>query len=346
MKKSSLLLSAAVLILASCVNGKGSGYKPGSSGVPYEVLLVSAPANFQNGAIDAVTEVLEDYVPGLPQAESAFKVSKVTENKFSSVLHYCRNIIMVNVDATLSAPKLKYSRDVYAAPQVILTVQAPDAKSLIDYVGQNGETIVGFLTRIEMNRAAETLRKKHSLVIEEKVKNQFGCDIWVPQELVKTKTGKDFFWASTDLGQRDMNFVIYSYPYRDPNTFTEEYFLNKRDSVMKINIPGPREGQYMATARPYVLFSEETVRGKYAQVVRGLWEMENYDMGGPFVSVGRVDEKNQRVVVAEGFVYAPGDQKKDLMRRMEAALYTLMLPDDIDERRFSYNIEEVTIGVD
>lgn len=341
-----MLLTAALLTFVSCGGNGGAAYKPGASGVPYEVLIVSASDNFQNGVVDAVCEVLEDAVPGLPQAESAFRVSKVTEEKFTSVLRYCRNIVKVNVDATLTTPKLKYSRDVYASRQVIMTVQAPDAGSLIDYVGRNGEVITGFLTRTEMNRAAETLKKKHNLVVKDKVRSQFGCEVYVPQELVKTKTGKDFFWASTNLGRRDMNFVIYSYPYRDPNTFTEEYFLDKRDSVMKVNIPGPKENQYMQTARPYVEFSEETVRGKYAQVVRGLWEMENYDMGGPFVSVGRVDEKNQRVVVAEGFVYAPGDEKKDLMRRMEAALYTLMLPDDIDENRFSYNIEEVTVGAE
>jgi len=32
--------------------------------------------------------------------------------------------------------------------------------------------------------------------------------------------------------------------------------------------------------------------------------------------------------VSEGFVYSPGRKKRDIMRRMEAALYTLVLPDE------------------
>ena len=41
--------------------------------------------------------------------------------------------------------------------------------------------------------------------------------------------------------------------------------------------------------------------GEYCGVVRGLWEMEGDMMGGPFVSHAHLDEKNQRVVVAESF---------------------------------------------
>ncbi|MBO7247645.1 MAG: DUF4837 family protein, partial [Bacteroidaceae bacterium] len=49
------------------------------------------------------------------------------------------------------------------------------------------------------------------------------------------------------------------------------------------------------------------------------------------------------VIVVEAFVYAPGDSKRNLMRRMEAALYTLTLPEEKEVAKFSYGIEEVTI---
>ena len=45
---------------------------------------------------------------------------------------------------------------------------------------------------------------------------------------------------------------------------------------------------------------------------RGLWKMEHDAMGGPFVSHSRVDTLNNRVVVAEGFVYAPEKMKRGL----------------------------------
>ena len=80
------------------------------------------------------------------------------------------------------------------------------------------------------------------------------------------------------------------------------------------------------------------VKGDYAFEARGLWCMENDMMGGPFVSHARVDRPNGRVVVVEAFVYAPEKKKRDLMRQLEASLYTLNLPQE-------QQIDEIVIGV-
>lgn len=58
---------------------------------------------------------------------------------------------------------------------------------------------------------------------------------------------------------------------------------------MKANIPGVKEGMYMVTADSiFVEARNIAVQGDYAYEVRGLWEMENDAMGGPFVSHVRV----------------------------------------------------------
>ena len=54
-------------------------------------------------------------------------------------------------------------------------------------------------------------------------------------------------------------------------------------------------------------------------------------MGGPFVSLTRLDEQHNRVIVAEGFVYAPETEKRNFIRRIEASLYTLRLPDELEQ---------------
>ena len=76
-----------------------------------------------------------------------------------------------------------------------------------------------------MNRQITFLEGKHSNFISQKVDSLFGCDIWVDAELANSKTGDDFFWASTNTGTADRNFVMYSYPYTDKDTFTKEIFL-------------------------------------------------------------------------------------------------------------------------
>jgi hypothetical protein len=322
------------LLLVSCGgNGKRGLFTPASSGRPYEALVVIDKNMWERPAGRAIYDVLDTDVPGLPQAERSFRISNVDPDHFDRVLKIFRNILVVDIQDIYTQPKFRYSRDVYASPQMIMTIQAPDEASLAEYVTKNKQVIIDFFTRAEMNRQIALLKKKHSSLVSTRLGTQFDCDIWAPVELDKYKVGQDFFWASTNRATADMNLVVYSYPYTDTNTFTKDYFIHKRDSVMKINIPGEREGMYMATDTMFVDVKDIVVKGEYAMEARGLWQMQGDMMGGPFVAHARVDRANGRVVVAEAFIYSPDKLKRNLMRQMEAVLYTLRLPNEsiIDE---------------
>lgn len=327
---------------------KKSVLTPTSAGAPYELLLVAGEDDYQSGAADSLYNILVDDVAGIAQPEPCFKVSRITKNNLSKTLRLSRNIILVKIDPSMyTGAKYNYSRDLYASPQIVMTIQAHDAKQFINFVQDNANAITDFFTRAELNRQIDILSEDHQPYISEKVMDMFGCDLWAPTELNKIKSGRNFLWTRCERFMRgveqNMNLVVYSYPYRDPNTFTQDYFVKMRDSVMKVNVPGPREGQYMMTTKPFTLVSDETVHGEYAQVVRGLWNIKGYDMGGPFVSVSRVDEKNGRVVVAEAFLYYPNQPKRNILKKLEAALYTLRLPDELDLEKFHYDLEEIII---
>ena len=317
---------------------------PNATGLPYEMLVVMDDAQWERPLGRAVFNVLDTDVPGLPQSERSFRITRVNPSGMSSnMFRIMRNIIKVDIQNIYTQPKFKFSRDVYAYPQMVMTLQAPDEASLAKYVEENAQSILNFFTRAEMNREIANLREEHNPDVSRLAKEILDVDVWVPWEVNKYKKGKDFLWASTNSEKKDMNIVIYSYPYTDKNTFTLDYFLDKRDSVMKANIPGGPEGSYMATQRDYVYVKDATVHGKYAQIARGLWRVQGDRMGGPFVSHSRVDEANGRVVVVEAFIYAPESLKRDLMRRMEAALYTLQLPEQPEVNSLSYDLDEIVI---
>lgn len=323
---------------------KKSLMMPNASGLPYEMLVVMDDAQWDRPLGRAVFNVLDSDVPGLPQSERSFRISRVEPSGFNSnMFKIMRNVIKVDIQNIYTQPKFKFARNVYSYPQMIMTLQAPDEESLTDYINNNQQSIIDFFTKAEMNREIENLREKHNPEVSRLAKEILGVDIWVPWEINKFKKGKDFLWASTNVGKKDMNLVLYSYPYTDRNTFTLDYFLQKRDSVMKANIPGGPEGSYMTTNHNYVYVEDGTVRGKYAQIARGLWRIQGDRMGGPFVSHSRVDEANGRVIVAEAFIYAPESLKRDLLRRMEAALHTLQLPQQEGVNNISYNLDEIVI---
>lgn len=317
---------------------------PNATGLPYEMLVVMDDAQWDRPLGRAVFNVLDSDVPGLPQSERSFRISRVAPDGFNSnMFRIMRNVIKVDIQNIYTQPKFKFARNVYSYPQMIMTLQAPDEESLTEYINNNQQSIIDFFTKAEMNREIENLRERHNPEVSRLAEEILDVDIWVPWELNKFKTGKDFLWASTNVGKKDMNLVLYSYPYTDKNTFTLDYFLQKRDSVMKANIPGGPKGSYMTTNHDYVYVEDGAVRGKYAQIARGLWRVQGDRMGGPFVSHSRVDEANGRVVVAEAFIYAPESLKRDLLRRMEAALYTLQLPQQEGVNNISYELDEIVI---
>ena len=323
---------------------KKSLLMPNASGLPYEMLVVMDDDQWDRPLGRAVFNVLDSDVPGLPQSERSFRISRVEPDGFNSnMFRIMRNVIKVDIQNIYTQPKFKFARNVYSYPQMIMTLQAPDEESLTEYINNNQQSIIDFFTKAEMNREIENLRERHNPEVSRLAEEILDVDIWVPWELNKFKKGKDFLWASTNVGKKDMNLVLYSYPYTDKNTFTLDYFLQKRDSVMKANIPGGPKGSYMTTNHDYVYVEDGTVRGKYAQIARGLWRIQGDRMGGPFVSHSRVDEANGRVVVAEAFIYAPESLKRDLLRRMEAALYTLQLPQQEGVNNISYELDEIVI---
>lgn len=333
MKKILLSLFLVTLALAGCDNGnKGIAFfKQTSVGMPYELLVVCGQDLWDSAAGETLKEILKSDIPGLPQPESSFRVSQTTHGTFTQIFKPFRNIIDVQIEPRLyTQTKFKYSRDKYAAPQMVLTIQSPNVREFEKFIKENEQTILDFFTSAEMNRELEILKKNFNRAFLDSVQKKFGCDINIPPHLTGIKSSKDFLWASDMNTAKEAisSVVVYSFPYTDKNTFTHEYFIGMRNKILGKYIRGGREDRYMTTNADCVTVKDKSFRNRYMQEARGLWEMENDMMGGPFVSHSFVDEINQRVVVAEAFVYAPGKDKGNMMRQLEAAIFSLKLPAD------------------
>jgi len=62
--------------------------------------------------------------------------------------------------------------------------------------------------------------------------------------------------------------------------------------------------------------------------MRGLWDMRHDAMGGPFVCYVYPDSAHGRLLMAEGFVFAPDEKKRPAVRQLEAALQSLRFVPD------------------
>ena len=320
--------------LSSCnPRGGASSTLTRATGTAYEVIVVMDKAAWDSNAGTALREELTAPVPYLLQAESSMKYTYVKPELFGSLFQYVRNILIVDVNKSIyTKVSLLNESDKWVKGQTILYLNAPDIESLESYLTGNERIIVNYFTKVEMKRTADMLRENYSSTVMNMVKEKFGIALYVPTEITSKsqKISDDFLWFSNDAPTGRMDILVYSFPYIDKNTFTLDYLVAKRDSFTRIMIPGSFDNTYMSTEKRVVDYYPSTLNGKYCGILRGWWRMEGGDMmGGPFVSYARVDEPNRRVIVTEGFVYEPQKDKRNYIRRLEAALQTTRFPDEL-----------------
>ena len=307
--------------LAGCTSEKKKHVKMGKSqSAPYELLVVADKDWLNTDAGQSLVSTVEAPIEGLPQVEPNFRVTYINPYAFNGTFKGYANIVVAEVGKKHQEPKMSMRRNVYAQPQVILEVCAPDNVTFEQCVKENSEQILGVLNENEFGRERKLLKKHHSGVVRAQAKKQFGVDMMVPKEIDQVKQGKDFFWASASKNEFRRNVCVYALPMQEMNV---ERLVEVRDSVMKENIPGGRDDQWMETDRRTVTGAMMSFDGRECMAVRGLWDMRNDAMGGPFVCYLYPDKENGRLLVAEGFIFAPEEKKRALIRGLEAALQTV-----------------------
>ena len=73
------------------------------------------------------------------------------------------------------------------------------------------------------------------------------------------------------------------------------------------------------------LMDECSLANVYASKLTGLWDMENELMGGPLVGYAILDEERNRVIYLYGFVFAPGKNKRNYVRQIDAIINSLSI---------------------
>ena len=322
------MLIVLLTVAASCNRRQNTNkplLTPSSSGNPYEVMVVAEDSIWDGYAGRALRRVLDKPVPMLPQDEPSFHVTRIRPKNYDRIMNLFRNIIVFKIDDDFRQGKIKFERNVFAYPQAIVTIHAPNTRVASSYITENTTSIIDFFYNEELNRQVESLNFSYNPIFSDSLKKVLGCDMLIPPDIAKMKIGKDFIWASNDGLQTVQNIVVYAYPYSTQKVFDKHSFIALRDTFMGRNIPGYNPGSVMQTNPECVDVRNYTQNGQFIQEARGLWEMSGDAMGGPFVSQSRVDSVNNRVIVTEAFVYAPSKMKRSMIRRLEASLYTLRM---------------------
>ncbi|WP_462317127.1 DUF4837 family protein [Marinilabilia sp.] len=317
-----LLLIALPLLLFSCKN-KGGVHKPNITGSTGEMLIVMNDSVRNSVGGDKLESVMRQSVVALPQAETLFDVSVIPHRAFSERLKSFRNLVIVKVGPKQDAD-IKYYKDQWGKQQAMAQIFASDAWQLDSLIEAEEIRLTGFFVKAERDRSQRYYRKYINKNLTEKFQEKWDAFMIVPVNYTENKPGKDFMWMSHETPLVSQGLLVYSFDYTGHESISEAYLLNKRDSVLRINVPGPSEGSYMETEnRVPVTYKRFEHNDHQIVEMRGLWRVEGDIMGGPFVSFAHIDPENNRIVVTEGYVYAPEKpEKRNLVWQLESVLYS------------------------
>jgi hypothetical protein len=161
--------------------------------------------------------------------------------------------------------------------------------------------------------------------LQEQIELETGARIRIPRNYVRAPIqGKGLIWLRKQVAGGSLNILLTTVPYEDQNQLTAAGLKIVRDKVGKEYISSSEPGTYMRiNDEDLPLFTEPTeLNGSYAVESRGIWEMENGFMAGPFVSYLMHDPEKKELLFVDGFVFAPGQRKRDMMEELTHVLRT------------------------
>ena len=321
-------LGAFLLMLSSCTcsNQDRRKYLSAVSGKAGEVVVVANKSLWNSEIGEALREILAAEYPYLPQSEPAFHLVNITSDMFSSAFQIHRNLVIVEVGSSHKEAKIATQRDYWASPQIIVKITGPDSESVAALIKEQHARLWTLIDQAEVDRQSSNARKYADRKIKAEIEQKFGISLSIPEGYHKNNpegNPDNFMWYGYDTNFASTGIFIYSYPYTDTAQFSQKALNNKRQELLKEHVPSSREGSYMIT-NPYVEpeYTALTYKGVFLGCLRGLWEVHNGYMGGPFVSYSMV--VNGKIVTVEGYVYAPKTEKRNYVRQVVGILLTMI----------------------
>ncbi len=327
MDKIVIFFLSSILIFSSCASDT-EPYVPTSSGSPGHILIVMEKNKWKNEPGKTVRALFDIPYEVLPQDEPVFGYSNIPPAAYSDLLEKSRNILIAKISVNVKKSGIGIQKNVHAKPQMIITINAKNNEEFIELFKKNANKIIYNLTKAERDRLISVYKGSFAeKPIINKLKEKHQLYLAVPKGYTLDVDTNNFIWLSRETPRSSQGILIWEYPYTDTLQLTAENLLAKRNKICKKHVPGPADSSYMATEERITgTFNRFSLNKQYAVMQKGLWKItgaKGIFMGGPFVEITIIDEKNGRLITANGYAYGGRKKKRELIRQVEAVLFTL-----------------------
>ncbi|MCX2742881.1 DUF4837 family protein [Mangrovivirga sp. M17] len=352
--KTAYLLSI-ILLVSSC--DKSSNESSNTDNLPRAAgevssLMIIADNNQYEGMISgAIDNVFGVNTPGLPRPEPIYDVFQVAPQRLNRTLREMRNVLILATskspeevlelysteakEAIKKDPEIHFSvqRNVYSKNQTIGLLYADNKAQLIKYLEDHKEELRDLFVSGDIQvLKRRTYANKPKKSVSEQLKKEHDFTMQLPGEYMLAQESDNMVWFRSALDKSDYNIFVYYTDYDNENIFKKDSLLAFRNEITKENffVDPADKRTYITTEQEYADVEIDTVNfnGNFAIEMRGLWRSNHVTMGGPFLSYTVVDQSKNRLYYIEGFLYSPGLDQRNPMRRIELILKSFKMSDE------------------
>ena len=297
-----------------------TAYKPVSSGNIHTVSVVIENKLWNESPGKELQKVFSSEFLGLPQQEPLFTLNQIPPSIFSDFTRESRNIIVVSKSKKDTA---FIHSNKFASPQKIVYIKANTNKSLLKQINNISKKAISAFKRNEIKEKQKRIKNS---ILKTSELDSIGINLTMSSgyKLFKKET-KNKLWFQRETQKGSVNLLIYILPLNKESPNLEK-IVALRDSIGKAFVPGRNKDSYLITEKAYEpYFFKTKVSSLSAFETRGTWEVVNDYMAGPFLNYYIIDNKNNRTLVIEGFVFSPSVRKREYLVEIEAIIRSLKI---------------------
>lgn len=338
-----------VFFVFSCSISEDSRFKakPRAFGVMNEVVVIADDDLWKGIVGDTIIHFFESIYPLTPRPEPLFdlrhyKLESLEKEPLKKELRTYLIVSNLSDDSSKLTQMLRkdlgeerflkaqkdptyqtsVGKDKWAQGQILIYVFANSPDELCKAIEENFNGISSRINEHDSEQLKQsTYARGKNLGLSTKIRANYKVDIEIPAEYVVVKESDEdkLLWLRKDYKEGTIGLIFREYKYSSAEQFTKEFAKENFNQFGKFNVSSPEAGSYLAIndIDLPILDFDRNIDGMYSKEYRGIWEMENDFMGGPFISYLLLNQTDGKIIQIDCFIYSEGKKKRNEMQQID-----------------------------
>ena len=315
MKKALFLLTFFSMLTLSCDKGENGNQQRATGKI--NTISVIIDDQLWNGSVgDSIRNKFASPIVGLPREEPLFTINQYPIRLLEGFMANSRNVIVIKKE---QSNKFQIIKNEFASPQNVFHISGKTAVAILKLIEDNSDTIMQMMKQTEITEIHRIIDT--ALIDSRRITKKFKIALHIPNGYKYVREQDKFVWLKKEITSGNTSILIYELPMGSlkNNQNVIDDIITIRDSIGKLYLHGATPDTEMVTEDSYAPYLFNTkIKGRKTFETRGTWEMKNDFMSGPFINYCILDQN--RILVIEGFCYAPSKKKRDLMFELESII--------------------------